>query len=67
MVEKLLLIEVTEANLFGKSRKVQQEMDPAKAAFEKAMDSKEDSKYIKAFKAKSVIRIRSSIDNIDRD
>ena len=44
----LLLVEATEANLFGKSRKVQQEMDQAKADFEKAMDSKEDSKQARA-------------------
>ena len=50
--------------MFGKSRKVQQEMDRAKADFEKAMDFKEDSKLGKAFKAKIGLRIRSSIDKI---
>ena len=50
--------------MFGKGRKVQQEMDRAKADFEKAMDSKEDSKQGKAFRAKIGLRIRSSIDKI---
>ena len=50
--------------MFGKSRKAQQEMDQAKADFERAMDSKEDSKQGKAFKAKIGLRIRSSIDKI---
>ena len=44
--------------MFGKSRKAQQEMEQAKADFEKAMDSKEDSKQGKAFKAKIGLRIR---------
>ena len=54
----------TEDYLFGKSRKAQQEMEQAKADFEKAMDSKEDSKQGKAFRAKIGLRIRSSIDKI---
>jgi len=64
VAELLLLLETMEANLFGKSRKAQQEMGQAKADFEKAMDSKEDSKQVKAFKAKIGLRIRSSIDRI---
>ena len=44
MSAKLFSIEATEANLFGKSRKAQEEMNQAKADFEKAMDFKDDSK-----------------------
>ena len=50
--------------MFGKSRKVQQEMDQAKADFEKALDSKEDSKQSRALKSKIGLRVRSSIDKI---
>ena len=53
---------MTEANLFGKSKKVQEEMNQAKADFEKAMEFKEDSRQARAFKSKIGLRIRSSID-----
>ena len=59
------MVETTEANLFGKSRKVQQQMDQAKADFEEAMDSKEDSKQGKELLGLKIgLRIRSSIDKI---
>ena len=63
LVAKLLLIEATEAHLFGKGRKAQQEMDQAKADFEKAWIPKRIQQG-KAFKAKIGLRIRSSIDKI---
>jgi len=50
--------------LFGNSRKIQQAKDEAKAEYEKAMGSKDDSKKEKAFRAKIGLRIRSSIDRI---
>ena len=55
---------MTEANLFGKSKKVREEMNQAKADFEKAMEFKEDSRQARAFKSKIGLRIRSSIDKI---
>ena len=48
--------------MFSSARKIQQAKDEAKAEFEKALASKDDSKKERAFRVKIGLRIRSSID-----
>ena len=50
--------------MFRTSKKVQQAKDQAKADFEKAFASMQDTKQDKAFRVKIGLRIRSSIDKI---
>ena len=48
--------------MFGSSKKIQQAKNDAKAEFERAMASKDDSKKERAFRVKIGLRVRSSID-----